>query len=258
MKTIHHTIKWADLVSYNHWEIVKELLLPFPWLIFSLAGYAYGYYMAALFCTFYFFLTSLRLSHNAFHYALGLPKGITDIIMFLQSGLMLGSLHAIQFTHLKHHAHCLSSADVEGQVAKQGFWEVLFKGPLFPLLIHRYALKSAQRKNQLWIYAELALNAVIILCVFFVFENIALKLHFLMMLAGYCMSAFFAVWSVHHHCESHDLPARTLRGKIRNLLFYNMFFHLEHHLFPQVPTCHLPILAERLDKAGIKNYAHVF
>jgi fatty acid desaturase len=28
-----------------------------------------------------------------------------------------------------------------------------------------------------------------------------------------------------------------------------MFFHLEHHLFPRVPTCHLPVLAERLDQA---------
>jgi fatty acid desaturase len=28
-----------------------------------------------------------------------------------------------------------------------------------------------------------------------------------------------------------------------------MFFHLEHHLFPQVPTARLHILARRLDAA---------
>jgi fatty acid desaturase len=28
-----------------------------------------------------------------------------------------------------------------------------------------------------------------------------------------------------------------------------MFFHVEHHLFPAVPTCHLWRLAERLDDA---------
>ena len=28
---------------------------------------------------------------------------------------------------------------------------------------------------------------------------------------------------------------------------YEMFFHLEHHLFPAVPTRRLPILAGRLD-----------
>ena len=29
-----------------------------------------------------------------------------------------------------------------------------------------------------------------------------------------------------------------------------MFFHLEHHLFPKVPTCHLATLAARLDRAA--------
>jgi fatty acid desaturase len=28
-----------------------------------------------------------------------------------------------------------------------------------------------------------------------------------------------------------------------------MFYHLEHHLFPRVPTRRLPVLAERLDRA---------
>jgi fatty acid desaturase len=29
-----------------------------------------------------------------------------------------------------------------------------------------------------------------------------------------------------------------------------MFLHVEHHLYPQVPTCHLPTLARRLDAAA--------
>jgi fatty acid desaturase len=29
-----------------------------------------------------------------------------------------------------------------------------------------------------------------------------------------------------------------------------MFFHDEHHLFPQVPTCRLATLAERIDVAA--------
>jgi fatty acid desaturase len=27
-----------------------------------------------------------------------------------------------------------------------------------------------------------------------------------------------------------------------------MFYHLEHHLYPRIPTCRLPVLAERLDR----------
>jgi fatty acid desaturase len=29
-----------------------------------------------------------------------------------------------------------------------------------------------------------------------------------------------------------------------------MFFHVEHHLYPKVPTCHLAVLADRLDQAA--------
>jgi len=32
---------------------------------------------------------------------------------------------------------------------------------------------------------------------------------------------------------------------------YNMFYHVEHQLFPAVPTCELPILARRLDDVAL-------
>ena len=67
------------------------------------------------------------------------------------------------------------------------------------------------------------------------------------MLIGQCLTSFFAVWTVHHHCEHDGLFARTVRSRIKARLTYNMFFHMEHHLFPAVPTCRLQILADRLD-----------
>jgi fatty acid desaturase len=70
------------------------------------------------------------------------------------------------------------------------------------------------------------------------------------MLVGESMTGFFAVWTVHHGCEPDGLHSRTQRGRWINSLFYNMFFHAEHHLFPQVPTCHLSRLAQRLDAAA--------
>lgn len=258
MNNLINDIKWRDLVSYERWEIVKELFLPVPWLVMSLTSAYYQFYLLSVICAFYFFLTSLRVSHNAFHYALGLPRRFTDIIMLVQSMLMLGSLHAVQCTHLLHHKHCMTNEDIEGKVAKQKIWTVLIKGPLFPLAIHYYALKYAKRNKLGWIYSEILLNAIIIISVFFVLDIFILKLHFTLMLAGYCFSAFFAVWTVHRKCAQNKYSIRTLRGKFKNLLFYNMFFHLEHHLFPGVPTCHLPQLAKRIDDAGVKSYEYVF
>jgi fatty acid desaturase len=41
--------------------------------------------------------------------------------------------------------------------------------------------------------------------------------------------------------------ARTQRTWWKNFVTYNMFYHLEHHLFPAVPTIKLPELAKRID-----------
>jgi fatty acid desaturase len=58
---------------------------------------------------------------------------------------------------------------------------------------------------------------------------------------------FFAVWTVHHDCDRSHHIARTLRGWLKNTVSFSMFYHVEHHLFPKVPTCWLHQLARRLD-----------
>jgi fatty acid desaturase len=42
---------------------------------------------------------------------------------------------------------------------------------------------------------------------------------------------------------------------LKSAVVFNMFYHLEHHLDPWVPTCHLPTLAERLDQT-LPELAH--
>jgi fatty acid desaturase len=41
-----------------------------------------------------------------------------------------------------------------------------------------------------------------------------------------------------------------MHSRIKNLLSFNMFLHIEHHLFPRVPTCHLPELSRRIDRVA--------
>jgi hypothetical protein len=48
---------------------------------------------------------------NAYHYALGLPRWLTEWVMTTLSVLMLGSMHAVQFHHLRHHKHGLDDED---------------------------------------------------------------------------------------------------------------------------------------------------
>ena len=44
------------------------------------------------------------------------------------------------------------------------------------------------------------------------------------------------------------LETVTQRGWWKTALTYQMFYHVEHHLFPAVPTARLPELAARVDR----------
>ena len=243
-------VGWRDLVSVTPFEILWEPVLPAVWLAASLLAAAYGHQIIALGFSFLFFLTGLRLIHNAFHSALGLSRRATDVVLWIMSLAMLGSMHAVQFNHLRHHRLALSEEDVEGRHADMPAWRALLFGPAFPILLHVTALRKGNRKLRATVVGELLLSAVWIALVFKGFDSSTLRYHVSAMAIGQCLTAFFAVWTVHHHCDRTHYIARTLRNKIKNGITFNMFLHIEHHLFPRVPTCHLPELSRRIDRVA--------
>jgi len=244
-------VQWRDLVFLSRTEKIIELLHPLPWLFASVWLYSRGQLVLGAFASFYFFLTGLRLSHGAQHYSIGVSRWMQDLVLFTLSALMLGSMHAVQASHLHHHRHCLTESDAEGATARLSWWRALLVGPLFPIRLHRAAWQLGNHRQRCWIAAELTAIACVITAAF-ILPSPGLTIHVAAMLVGECFTGFFAVWTVHHHCDDAELPARTQRGRWINLLSYNMFFHAEHHLYPAVPTCHLDQLAERLDAVNSK------
>lgn len=240
-------VLWRDLVPLNRIEVACELLISAPWLALSLLAAHWRVYPAALAASFMFFLTGLRQVHNAYHYALGLSRAATEAVMFILSILMLGSMHAVQINHLRHHRDCLGPDDVEAMSARLPAWRAVLIGPWFPLRLHATALAVATMRQRRWILAELGANAIWIALVFAVLKQPVLEYHVLAMAGGQCLTAFFAVWTVHHDAAEAAFPARTIRDPVKARISYAMFYHVEHHLFPAVPTCHLPVLAARLD-----------
>lgn len=242
-------VKWNDLVPVTRLEVIKELGLPLPWLVGTIFFSANELYTLALPCTFFLFLTLLRVAHNAYHNAVGTGRRVTDILLLMMSGLMMVPLHAVKITHLSHHKHMMGEGDLEGHAGRKPLWHVLLYGPRFPVDIVRAAWREGGGVIRGWIAAELALMIVLIFAAF-VTGWAWLEYHVVIMLAGECFTALFAVWTVHHHMEDAAYAARTQRGKWKNRLSYFMFLHAEHHLFPAVPTCHLERLAERMDIAA--------
>lgn len=253
------SVEWKDLINLSRYEVIKEIFISSPWLILSLYLAHQQFYFFALGVSFIFFLTGLRQVHNAYHYALGISRTMTEIAIFILSLLMLGSMHAVQITHLEHHKHCMDEEDVEAASARLSGLKAILVGPLFPIRLHIKALSIANSTKKTWIISELVGTVFLIILAFFILDLPVFKYHIIAMLIGQCLTSFFAVWTVHHDCDRYYFIARTLRGRFKNFISFNMFFHVEHHLYPKVPTCHLDKLAARLDKVAPElNQKQVF
>jgi fatty acid desaturase len=240
-------VEWHDLLHLTQRQKTVELTLSLPWLVASVVFYQIGWISLGLVCSFFFFLAGLRQAHGAQHYVLGVSRRIQDGLMFILSLLMLGSIHALQATHMHHHRHCLDETDVESATAGLPWWKAILVGPWFIASLHWQGYRLSKLHKRRWIKVELAAIAVW-LGVVLVLPLPGLHWFVAAMFIGECLTGFFAVWTVHHDLDQ-EVIARTQRGKWRNRLTYGMFYHLEHHLFPAIPTPNLPELARRLDEA---------
>jgi len=242
------TVEWRDLARMGRAEGLVECLHPLPWLFGSWLLAESAWWPLAVPCAFMFFLTALRLNHEAIHHNLGMSPRGHRVVLHLLSMTMLGSNHAIAWNHLVHHRHIGTERDHEGKCGRMHWREVLAYGPRFAWDNHREAWNAGGPATRRRMRRELALNAVIPLAALML-GSFGLALHVALMLVAQCLTAFFAVWITHHDCHESGLAARTQRSRLVNFLTYNMFFHLEHHMFPGVPVKRLPRLAERLDRA---------
>lgn len=241
-------VKWKDLRSLSVKEMLIENNLTIPWALLSWTLAYFEYYALALPFSAFFFLTGLRQVHNGFHNSLGTNKFLTWLSLYLNSILMMASIHAVKFNHIRHHKYCLSEEDYEGKSAGMTWYGAILYGPLHMFLIHKVTLQIGNKRYVRNVILELASIAIFASLVFY-FQIHFLIYHIIVMVIGEFLMAFFAVWTVHH--DTHDSPdmARTQRGGFKNCVTFSMFYHLEHHLFPAVPTIKLPELASRIDQA---------
>lgn len=239
-------VEWFDLVRPGRLRVVFEILLPLPFLLISLFSIHNGWITMAFAGAFFFFLAGLRLSHNAQHYIVGCKRKSCEWVMYGLSILMMNSMHAVQVTHLRHHKHCLDEYDVEGYFAKLPFWQAILYGPLFTVYMHTNAWKLGSSYQRKWIAVEL-ISELIALTVALLSGVLFLEVFVLLMLLANCLTGFFCVWLVHYGCDGLDKISRTMRSPWINRITMNMLLHVEHHLFPQVPTYNLGKLARRID-----------
>lgn len=250
-------VAWQDLRTLTHAQIIYNVVLPYPFLLLSWWFASQSWYVMACGASYLFFAAAFRQAHDGYHHSLGTSKRITTMLLLLLSVLLFTSLHSIRATHMEHHRNPLGDSDMEGSLAKLSWWQAMLGGVTYRLDIYRQGLRLSSRGNQRIIWLEFGLIALVVLVTltlmgltlfnFSIFAMSAQVLiyHLLMMMLANASVGIIAVWGVHHDCD--ETIARTERNPLVNLLTFNLLYHVEHHLFPAVPSNHLPELAKRLD-----------
>lgn len=256
IKNAINVVKWQDLRSLTRGQIAYNVILPYPFLLLSWWFASQSWYVLACGASYLFFAAAFRQAHDGYHHSLGTGKRTTTGILLLLSVLLITSLHSIRATHMEHHRNPLGDSDIEGSLAKVSWWQAMLGGVTYRLSIYRQGLRLSSRRNQRIAYLEFGLIALVIatalvLSVFpiavpaIAMSAQVLMYHILIMMLANASVGIIAVWGVHHDCD--ETVARTERNLLVNFLTFNLLYHVEHHLFPAVPSNHLPQLAKRLD-----------
>ena len=249
-----------DLLRISRPRLAFALACPFlffaAYFLFAAAGHALPALLAVVALS---FVTYGSVSHDLVHANLGLSPRTNRLLLSALEMLMLRSGTVYRIVHLNHHAKYPDAADdPEGAAARFGLARTLWEGVVFQFKLGRWAWARAAKADRRRMRAEWAGIAAIV-------AASAASLPLTPIPLIYCALAYAGSWIiplvtsflVHARDEDHVLrQTRLFRGRFYSLVALDHLYHLEHHLYPQVPHQNWKRLARRLDphfeKAGVQ------
>lgn len=227
--------------------------------VYALTAYL-GWWLLTPFIVFLIFVAVVTVTHDIVHGTLGLNKRQTDWALFFMGAALLESGHAYRSTHRQHHTHFPDDEadDPEGYPAHLNLLGAVFYGPVFLWRLWWWAFRRADAQVRLWLVIEGALPIGAFFGGLHLWNTTpALLIYSVMAIVGSWVYPLLTVYLPHKDFGDTPLTqTHTLRGHIIPALFLELTYHLEHHLYPQVPSHHLAELARRLDpffaRAGVQ------
>jgi beta-carotene hydroxylase len=196
------------------------------------------------------FVAVVTATHDVVHRSIGLGRRATAVWLFLLGLVLLESGHAYSATHTQHHRRFPAEDDPEGYPAELSLAGAVCYGPVFLVRLWWWAFGRAkgQPGQRAWLLAEASAPfAALAGGVVLLPATPALLYYAVMAIVGSWVYPLLTVYLPHHdHGPTPLTQTRTLRGRLVPALFLELTYHLEHHLYPQVPSHHLPELARRL------------
>jgi beta-carotene hydroxylase len=238
-----------DLTRLTAWQRARAIAWPcLAFLVYWPLAFGGWWVPATLALVAFSFLTYGWTSHDLVHGNLGLPRRANCLLLSILEAAALRSGHAYQAAHLHHHARFPHDDDIEGRAAHLPLVAALFEGLVFNARIYFWALAHAPARRG-WIVAEgVAIAALIAGAIVVLPFTVAPAAYVALMIAGSWTIPLVTSYIPHDASATDRLhQTRLFRGWFVRVIALDHLYHLEHHLYPQVPHQNWPRLALRLD-----------
>lgn len=230
----------------RYWSIGRPLACVGAYFGFAMLGY-WG--PAVLSVAGLMFVTYVSTSHDLLHRTLGFSKRTNEVLLALVEMLVLRSGHAFRITHLQHHRSFPEQEDVEGAVARLAWWQALVAGVGSQTRLFLWAWRRARPRDKRWMFWEGAWALVVgAAAIIWLPWTPVLMIYVLLVVTSSWLYPLATVWMPHRYRGEGPLQqTHAVRGRLIPELFLQHTYHLEHHLYPSVPSHNWPKLARRLD-----------
>lgn len=207
-----------------------------------------GWWFLTPIIMFFIFVSIVTVTHDVVHGTLGVKESHINWVLFFMGLVLMESGHAYRITHHQHHSLFPEDDDPEGYPAKINLLGALLYGPVFIVRLWGWAFKRRPDQRH-WLIAEALIPLITLLSGIALWETTpAILWYWCMAIVGSWVYPLLTVYLPHKDYGDTPLTqTHTLRGRIIPLIFLELTYHLEHHLYPQVPSHNLRKLSQRLD-----------
>ena len=238
-----------DLLDVSAWKRAISLTLPFL-LVAAYCVFAWhGWWLAAVGCPVVLsFFTYGSISHDLVHRTLRLPAWLNETLLCAIELIALRSGHAYRVTHLHHHARFPAEDDLEAAAARMTWWRAFVDGMTLQFRLYLLALRKPGSHRR-WVIGEgIAVGTLVAGAAAALPWSYWPAIYVGLMLAGSWVFPIVTVLIPHDASGTDEITqTRLFRGRVLSVIALEHLYHLEHHLYPQVPHHNWPELARRLD-----------
>jgi beta-carotene hydroxylase len=246
-----------DLLAVHTWRRAASLATPFLLTAAFFLFAANGLWLASLVCTMLLtFFTYGSISHDLVHRTLRLPHLLNEVLLCAIELMAFRSGHAYRFAHLNHHARFPAADDLEGAAAGMTWSRALLDGVTLQPRLLLFAFRRGRERS--WIVGEAFAVLVLLVGSFTAIPwTIAPVMYAALMILGSWLFPLITSYIPHDpEGETALTQTRLFRGRMLSIVALEHLYHLEHHLYPQVPHHNWPELGRRLDpyfaRAGVQ------